>query len=167
MIAQDTGHRLVLEDEFRCSMVPMLAKIIKTSSMKMVIQCPFLSHIIHDLEHVLGVDPSEALVVFMHRYRRDIVSSECRAPVNFQSVAEGQRAFYHAEEGRQHISDIKYEAWEDQQRVIAHSLDVGYESLSDHPLWVRDRSGFEFQHEIGEAKLPRGVENGIRDLQDL
>lgn len=154
MIAHDTGHDLVVEDDFRFSQLHQLATFTQADYGSIVVQCPFLADIIHDLKYLIDLDMDHALVVFMHRYRRDIIASETRARVDFQRLGETQKKKYHTE-ANEHISDIRYEAWQDQQPMIPHSLDVGYESLRDHPLWIEDRSNIPFQHEIGKAVLPK------------
>jgi hypothetical protein len=167
MIAQDTGHDLIMEDEFKGSNLNQLSAFTQANYSPMVIQCPFLSDIIHDLNWLIGQDMDKTLIVFMHRYRKHIIESEERVErVDFNSVARGQKNKYHTD-SEQHISDIKYEAWEDQRKVIPHYLDVGYESLSEHPLWIQDRQNLKFQHEIAKPRLPRQFADGIRTLQEI
>lgn len=142
MIAQDTGHDLVLEDDFGYSNINRMLAFIHSGYGPLVIQCPFLSHVIHDLEYIGDVDMDSSLIVFMHRYRRDIIDSELRANekngVDFESVGEKTRYRYHFD-GTMHASDLKYEAWEKQRPFVPNYLDLGYESLRGHPLWIEKR----------------------------
>lgn len=165
IIAHDTGHDLVLEDEFTCSNRAQIAAFLHAGYGPQVIQCPFLAHEIHDLEYIYDIDMGECLVVMMHRYRRDIIESEQRSPVDFERVAIGRRQRYHAKTG--HPSDIVYEAWMDQCRVIPHAMDLAYESLKDHPLWVKDHKKLPFQHEIRKTVAPKAFRDGIRALQNI
>lgn len=166
MITHDTGHDLVIEDDFRFSQLPQLAAFIQADYGPIVVQCPFLADIIHDLKYLIDLDMSQALVVFMHRYRRDIIASETRARVDFQRVGESQKKRYHTK-SNEHISDIRYEAWQDQQQMIPHSLDVGYESLRAHPLWVEDRSDMPFGHEVGKGRLPEVFLDAINSARNI
>lgn len=167
MIAYDTGHDLVIEDDFDCSNLIQLSAFLQADYGPKVIQCPFLSAVIHDMNYLLDVDMSKVLVVFMHRYRPDIIASEQRATkVDFGRVAAGQKVAYHSNKVR-HISDVKYEAWEDQRKVIPNYLDVGYESLKQHPLWVEDRTSMPFQHTIRKPQISRIYADGIRTLSNI
>jgi hypothetical protein len=166
MIAHDTGHDLVIEDDFENANLIQLAGVVQSECGPIVVQCPFLSDVVHDLGYLIGVDMERALVVFMHRYRPDIIASEERAAVDFESVSLGQKRRYHAH-GSEHISDVKYEAWEDQCQVIPHALDVGYESLCDHPLWIEDRTALKFQHEIRQPRLLPAFGEGLIALHNI
>lgn len=166
MIANDTGHDFVIEDEFGFSRLYLLAAMLQADYGPAVIQCPFLADIIHDLEYLIDLDMSDCLVVFMHRYRPDILDSEERAKVNFDSLGEQQKTRYYTEDD-DHISDIRYEAWQHQCTVIPHAMDVSYESLRDHPMWLEDRKDLPFQHIINKPPLPKVFRDGIIAAQDI
>ena len=181
MIANDTGHDLVLEDDFYYSNLKQLLTFIQSDYGPLVVQCPFLSDIIHDLNYLGDIDMEQSLVVFMHRYRRDIIASEGRArtkngsPVDFDRIAQGQKNRYHSKTA-QHISDLKYEAWEDQCKVIPNGLDVGYEELKAHPMFINGKRNFSIrQTEPGvepslvppQARLPGQFANAIRALSNI
>jgi len=166
MIAHDTGHDLVLEDEFRCTNRSQFSAFLHSDYGPRVMQCPFLSNEIHDLEYLYDIDMSKVLVVFMHRYRKDIIDSEDNAPVDFESIGRGQKRAYH-EVRNIHPSDIKYDAWEDQCRVIPNALDVGYESLKSHPLWDSDHKNLPFQHEVRQPVISGRVRDVIRTLSNI
>lgn len=132
-----------------------------------VIQCPFLMRDIHRLDEKAGVDYDTTCVVMMHRYRKDIEASEARAlRVNFPGIGRQQKRLY-GEVSDRHVSDVKYQAWEIQRPMIKNTLDVGYLSLRDHPLWVEDRSEFRFQHNIKTPPLPTGFIDGLQLIQNL
>jgi len=141
MIAHDTGYAFVPEEDFGCGKLPELAAILQSGFGPMVIQCPFLTDIIHDLGYYLCVEMDKALVVMMRRDIDDIKASEARTiaadgkNIDFDYVGRRQRRVYHLEESQQHIAEIRYRSWQDQKKVIPNALDVEYESLSEHPLW--------------------------------
>jgi hypothetical protein len=165
IVAFETGHDLVLEDEFTCSNRAQLSAFLHAGYGPMVVQCPFLTHEIHDLGYLYDIDMDNCLVVMMHRYRRDIIDSEERSPVNFARVGMGRRRCYHSQGG--HASDIAYEAWADQCRVIPNAMDVAYESMSGHPLWRNDHKKLPFQHNVRVPTLPKAFNDGIRALQNI
>lgn len=164
MIAQDTGHRYVVEDEIEFSKIKLLREVIGAGD-TVVIQCPFFLPIIHQLNFCVDLDYDESCVVMMHRYRRDIEASEEKAKrVNFKRLGFGQKRLY-GEFSERHVSDVKYEAWEKQRDQIPNTLDVGYPSLSGHPLWVEDRTAFRFQHKIKQPEMPAGFKDGMAAIQ--
>lgn len=176
MIAHDTGHDLVLEDDFGYSRLHEMLAFIQADYGPCVIQCPFLAHIVHDL----GIDMGKCLVVFMHRFRRDIIASEEKArtkrgnKVNFQGIGATQKAWYHSQ-AKRHISDLKYESWEDQCVMIPHAMDLAYITLRDHELWVENRdfsirqtaADDEPSLNIRPRKLHPAIIDGIRTLSHL
>lgn len=147
MIAADTGHDLVLETEFTCSNIPQLLTFIQSDYGPVVIQCPFLCHIVHDLDYIGAVDMDESLIVMMVRDIEDIQRSEEKAKfstgesVDFVSIGRGQKYWSNAVEDSRHIAQIKYDAWDKQKQVIPHWLELEYESLRAHELW---RDGRDF-----------------------
>ena len=168
MIAQDTGHDLIIEDEFNRSNLALLAAFIQADYAPSVIQCPFLANIIHDLNYLIELDMQETLVVFMHRYVKDIIDSEMRSPVAFELVSEHQQEEYNfgSIKLEQHISDFKYESWEEQRESIPHYLDQGYEALRNHPLWLDARAALPFEHVMQPPKFP-AMKHALSALQDL
>lgn len=165
MIAHDTGHDLVLEDDFNCSNRTQFAAFLHADYGPQVIQCPFMCHEVHDFGYLYDIDMDECLVVMMHRYRADIIESEDRAPPDFDAIGAGQRREYNGAQG--HASDVKYSAWMDQCQVIPNAMDLAYESLNDHPLWRNDHKRLPFQHEVREPTPPRVFVNGLRALSNI
>jgi hypothetical protein len=168
MISEDTGNRYVIEDEIEFSNLELLKESIDSGD-HVVVQCPFFLPIIHQLDKRIGLDYDETCVVMMHRYRRDIEASEERAKrVNFKRLGWAQKRLY-GEQSQRHVSDVKYEGWELQRPLIPNTLDVGYLSLRDHPLWVEDRSAFRFidQHKVTTPPLPPGFQDGISLLKGI
>lgn len=166
MIAQDTGHEFVVEDDIKFSRLDIFKAAVNMDE-PLVVQCPFFMPIIHQLDQRVGLDYDETCVVMMHRYRKDIEASEEKAKrVNFRRLGHTQKALYGERSGR-HVSDVKYEGWALQQPTLPHTLDVGYPSLADHPLWVEDRSTFRFEHKITKPPLPKGFRDGLELIQNL
>lgn len=166
MIAEDTGHRFVVEDEIQFSRLHLVADIINLGK-PVVIQCPFLLPVIHQLDKHIDLNYDESCIVMMHRYRKDIESSEAKAKrVNFRRLGFTQKRLY-GEQSPRHVSDVKYDGWALQQPTLPNTLDVGYLSLSDHPLWVEDRSEFRFEHKITRPPLPQGFQDGIDLIQNV
>lgn len=135
IFAADTGHRYIDEngfgiyDEYKFRVILQQRKI--------VVQCPPMSHIIHE------VATDDTLVVFMIRDLDDIVASERR--INWTIGPYKELANYGlprqaARRYRQHggqVAPLKYAYWWGTQRAqVPHYLELEYESLSAHPLWV-------------------------------
>ena len=165
MVAEDTGHEFVIEDDIQFSNGKHMRYEIDKGK-NVVVQCPFFLPEIELAGLGLRLDDDEFCVVMMHRYRRDIEESEERAPVNFDMLGYRQKCLYgHAHDPR-HVSDVKYEAWETQRKSIKHTYDVGYLSLADHPLWDDDHKNLKFQHRLGR-RMPKGFMDGLNLTQDL
>ena len=145
IIAADTGHDLVLEDDFGYSRLDKFAAFVN-GDRPVVIQCPFLTPIIHDLPYLIGFDISEAMVVMMRRPTDEIIDSENRAvsqdgtKIAFHLIGEARKKRVYHDHSDKHISTVCYDAWEEQKRLIPTSVDVDYYALRGHPLWVEDRN---------------------------
>jgi len=101
---------------------------------RFVQHCPFLARTIGQVSAV------STLVVYLRRDIRDIIKSQHR--INWRDGKERARwpgATWDT------IAERKYAYWETRQRQhVRHWLEVQYESLRDHPLWVpkKRRRGF-------------------------
>ena len=151
MIAADTGHRYVDEDEFKVYSRKRFDAILQQH--RIVVQCPTLCHILHE------VATNDTLVVMMLRNMEDIVASEKRINwtggayrelANFGMSRQEARKF--RQRGGQ-IAPLKYARWWGHQRKrVPQWLELEYESLAAHPLWVPKEQRAEFkdnQTEIG------------------
>ena len=170
MIAEDTGHDLVLEDEFTCSNLAQLSTFINADYGPQVIQCPFVAPVIHDLEWLIGADMNQAMVVFMHRFRGHIVRSEQNAETPFGGKVNfsGDKVLrQHNSTISQHASDATYDAWQDQCKAIPNAMDVAYESLRGHPLWDDNASEKPFEHTVKQGQLHPSHLDGLRALQNI
>lgn len=135
MISADTGHRYVSEDDYGVYVEEAFADLLAQEH-RIVIQCPAMSHIVHE------VASASTLVVMMMRDCDDIVASEERAgwtvgpyPELYKfGMSRRQAVSFRRRGGR--IAELKYERWKKQREQIPHYLELDYESLAAHPLWV-------------------------------
>lgn len=104
------------------------------------------SYVLHapQVTHVCEIYPQirrDTAIVFMKRKVEDIVNSEAHLLKDGKTWTERESYFwlfmYNQQEGV--ISQIRYEHWENIQKMRINPeqlLEIEYESLSDHPLWV-------------------------------
>lgn len=144
-ISQDTGHRYVDEDEYGVHSEEAFIELLEGSH-RIVIQCPTMSHIVHQ------VATSDTLVVMMMRDCDDIRASEERVEWTVGVYQELYRFGMSPRQARSYrkkggqVAPLKYRRWQEEQRdLIPHWLELEYESLSGHPLWVpkEQRTHFE------------------------
>jgi hypothetical protein len=138
MIAHDTGHRYVDEAEFAVYDVEKWEAIAREED-RVVVQCP------HMLKVIVDSLPPDIFVVLMRRNLEDIHNSqrridwECRFKGNTRELAmfglvEGDSA------------QLKYDHWDSSQKP-ANFVEIDYESLRNHPLYVakEHRVNFHFR----------------------
>jgi len=146
MVAADTGHRFLSEGHLEGGDPRRrLRKLLQDENI--VVQCPSLSRWVHEYEG------DDVLIVFMRRDAADIVASERRVGWS----PRWQLEFYGAADG-EIISEVKRRFWEEEQKPgIRHWLEVEFESLAGHPLWVpkERRAGFG-PRQISEDSRFRG-----------
>ena len=93
-----------------------------------VVQCPFLAHDIH----LAVYDDPDAIVVFMIRDVNDIWASQKR--IHWADPKELRR---YPGETYATLAEAKYARWYAVSRDLCPNwVEVEYESLSEHPLWV-------------------------------
>ena len=113
-----------------------------TNPNKVVVQAPFAADACHQYPGVF--------VVFMHRDIDDIEASQKRmyldngGDVFWPSMEMTERGKYHNDDYSQRVSEVKYDSWKHQKERIANYLDLDYESLADHPLWIPKDNRKEF-----------------------
>lgn len=149
MIAQDTGHRYVDEDEFNVHSEEAFTNLL--TKHRIVVQCPSMSHIIDQIA------TPDMLVVMMMRDEDDIAASEKRVDWSAGVYQELYRFGMSPRQARSYrlhggqVAPLKYRRWREEQRArIPHYLEVEYESLSVHPLWVPKelRAGFAVRQTV-------------------
>jgi hypothetical protein len=126
MIAHDTGHRYVDEIEFAVYDFVRWREIVKEDHV--VIQCP------HMLKVILDSPPPGIFVVLMRRDLDGIHASERR--IGWESRFKGntkELVMFGVAEGDS--AQLKYEYWNSSPKP-AKFVEVDYESLRDHPLYV-------------------------------
>lgn len=144
MIASDTGYHFIDEEQFGVHSESSFRSVVVNSN-QVVIQCPGMSHAIHRYSY------EDTLIVMMVRDVEDIVKSEKRIKwsrgywdellklgIQYNDLRRARR------EGVR-PSELKYELWETRQRdMVENSIELEYESLADHPLWIpkEKRAGF-------------------------
>lgn len=136
MIAQDTGHWFVGEEEFGVDSLNRLWRLLQTSR-NLVIQCPTMSPFVS----LLAVDDEGLLVVMMARNLKDIKASEKRIDWRWETPELIRCLELGGDQAK-----IKYSLWRGFQRECLgpQAYEVEYESLSAHPLWIpkKDRARF-------------------------
>jgi len=143
MIAADTGYGNIDETGYGVYSRKRFTAIICQD--RIVVQCPTMSHVLHK------VATDETLVVFMVRDLEDIVASERRINwtigpykelANYGLSRKAARRYRH--HGGQ-VAPLKYAFWWGTQReLVPHYLELDYESLSAHPLWVSREQRAQF-----------------------
>lgn len=135
MIAADTGHRYVDEEEFCTHVEEMFASVL--GERKIVVQCPAMLYIMDQ------VATESTLVVVMMRDCLDIASSEDRVGWKVGPYYELGKLGMSSQQARRYrhaggrVAPLKYLWWKEGLRdSIPHWLELEYESLSTHPLWV-------------------------------
>jgi len=133
MIAADTGYTYLDEEEFNVSNRDKLRKIFKRGDI--VVQCPAISAWIQDFS------ANDTLIIFMMRDIDDILASQKR--IGWGDKTELSK--YGKKRGV--ISKIKYDVWEKEQKPkVENWLEVEYESLSGHPLWIAKNKRINFKY---------------------
>jgi len=136
MISQDLGCLYVDELDINiCSITELFKHLL--SEERCVIHCPHLSVCCH------LIDSPETIVIFMKRDLKDIEKSQERI---------GWEDFWKKKQLRQYFSEgniniVKYQIWDKQKEIMEIPwLELEYESLAEHPLWVEveDRVGFKW-----------------------
>lgn len=146
IIAHDTGHAYVDEAEFEVHRGSLFDGILKDRS-QIVVHCPGMCYAIEKYSD------DDTLIVMMIRPISDIIASEQRIGWKHGPYHEYERygidrlkARWERRHGRP-ISQIKYDHWHSYQRDrIRHYLELDYQSLSDHPLWVPKERRLNFAY---------------------
>lgn len=141
MIAEDTGFRYI--DGIRMSrLTDQDAEKHFKEGFQIVLQAAYLSNI---CTRFAG---SDTLIVFMLRNTEDIIASEERIKWKGE-VSERKRyqGFIDAvpEWKDRPISHIKYLVWQRQKKRIPNHVELKYESLKEHKLWIAKAQRTNFQ----------------------
>ena len=137
MIAQDTGYKCFEESRVGSSFA-VACKVLSDDGV--VLHGPMLAN-------KADLFNDDILVVFMIRDAEDIKASEKR--IGWYGAKWGEqneRPRYNAINTKMPISEIKCFVWWHLQRGrIKNSIEILYDTLSEHPLWKdkKDRVDFE------------------------
>lgn len=127
MIAQDTGYDFIDENLVMCRNFDMAYSIWKRHD-KFVMQIPNLSAYCH----LFGDD--DTLVCFMFRKISDIKASEDRIGFSARENLLQLKPYFRTEGDNIHV---KYAMWEGfQKHQIKHKMEIDYERLKKHPLYI-------------------------------
>jgi hypothetical protein len=136
MIANDTGRDYVDENNYRVASEKYFAKWVKKGNC--VIHCPAMMRYIHKYS------ADDTLIVVMIREPEDIIASQKRVDwhngildeLYKYGVAWKDLRFYAAWE-RPPICILKYNWWAfDQKYKVKNYLELWYEDLAEHPMWI-------------------------------
>lgn len=148
-LAHDTGYRLALEEKIKFSNRYLVCCHLNDDE-PWVIQCPFLSDVIHEFQW------DDTLVIWMKRNLEDIRRSQQRmyGPKGYQiswwAIEQAERRKYHTT-AHKPIAQIKNECWDLQKMMIPHWLEMEYDSLKLHPLYKAKRENFSFRQTSGDG----------------
>lgn len=124
MICHDTGYQYIDSEQVNSHDGTWVRKH-NAEKTRFVQHCPFL------LRTIAGVSTVRTLVVVMRRDVDDIVASQHR--IGWLDSKERARWPGVTFNG---IAARKYAYWETHKEHVRHYLEVEYESLREHPLWV-------------------------------
>jgi hypothetical protein len=132
ILAFESGYRCVDEREFEWRNLDLFRQFLESNE-NLVIQCPGMSHIIEQFGQ------PENLVVFMQRNPLEILASEKR--IVWKSERYGKKLYKDKVSYMPHwftpLCVLKYLHWHfEQKQLIPNPIDLAYESLQGHPLWI-------------------------------
>lgn len=127
MITEDTGHRFVPEEEIGVDSLNRLWDLWRLES-GFVAQCPALMRYAHEF----GDD--DTLIVVVRRPVAEIVASQERIDWQYEPP---EKMRYNATHLDGPIAAARYVFWSLHQAArIEHRMEIRYEDLAGHPLWV-------------------------------
>jgi len=135
MISYDNNIRYVSEQEIKIRNIEKVERFLKQEE-RLVIQCPGLCHRIHEFSR------EDTLIVMMIRNVEDIIRSQKR--IKWGKFEKKELEYYGKTKGV--ISKVKYEQWEKQKEQIINWIEIDYDSLKDHPLFIpkEERKNFRW-----------------------
>lgn len=125
MVAADTGHTYIDEDDFGITDVTRFDAVL--AGHRIVVQAP------HMLRRVADHPPAGTLIVLMRRPVADIHASERRISWGDGSRRAELRALG-ASEGDP--ATLKYAYWDRHAGNVPNLLELSYADLAGHPLYV-------------------------------
>jgi len=136
IISYELGYEYIDENDYKIHSVPKLKEILKFKNI--VIQAPAMAHCIEEFSD------DDTLIIFMRREIKDIIASQKRIGWDGNEKTELKKYGLDFNVKQKPISVIKYKKWEEQKKFIKHYIEIYYESLKGHKLWVdkKDRNDF-------------------------
>lgn len=134
MIAHDNDIRYVSEQEVRIRSNRKTNNILALDE-RLVIQCPGLCHCIEQFSS------GTVLIAMVIRNVEDIVASQSR--IGWTRYQARELRQYGLESGV--ISKVRYEYWERQKKLITNWIEIKYEDLKDHPLFIPKKERGKFK----------------------
>jgi len=126
MIAADTGHKYVDENDIGVKQLPRLRRLVENGE-NIAVHCPALCRFVHEFGR-----RDDTAVVLVRRPVDDIVASQKR--IEWPAEKEELKR-YGLNTGT--IAQVKYNFWKEKQKQqINHAVEVEYASLKNHPMWV-------------------------------
>lgn len=139
-ISYDTGRIYVDEGTFAWHDRDLWESIV-AKSLNSIIQCPTMMKYVHDV-------PDDVVVVVMRRPIDDILSSQDRIGWDGNMI-ELKR--YGKSKGI--ACKVKYEWWDEHKHKGPKNwVEVNYEDMSGHPLWVEKELRKDFDSKQTEVK---------------
>jgi len=126
IIANDTGHRYVDELFYGIYSVSEWRRVLEGH--RVVVQCP------HMLKVIIDSPPPDAFVVLVRRSMHEIHASERR--IGWEATMQGnskELAPFSLSQGDS--AQIKYDYWDTHAKDFPY-LEVGYDTISSHPMFV-------------------------------
>lgn len=135
MIAHDNKIRYVSEQQVGIRSTRKANRFLALDE-RLVIQCPGLCHCIEEFS-AFGI-----LIIIVVRKIEDIIASQSR--IGWTRFQEGELKQYGKTSGI--ISKVRYEHWEVQKKLILNWLEIRYEDLKGHPMFVpkKERRNFKW-----------------------
>lgn len=136
MIAADTGHQFVDEAEFLVKDSDLWREVLKRDGV--VVQAPVM------LKDVVDDPPPGIFIVLMRRDLDQIHASAARIrwTEDFGGNTKELRKFGLTEGDS---AKVKYDYWDSHEK-LAPFIEVPYESLQAHPMWVPEDQRKSFGH---------------------
>jgi len=121
------------------------------SDKNLVIQAPWLAPFIHQYANLIDQ------IIWVNRHLADVQHSRANMrtttgnPVSWNAIDHQLRVAYNALNDHRDIALIQYENWQYQKTYFANAREVNYEDFLNHPLFVKDKTGFHLrQTEAGQ-----------------
>ena len=131
VIAYETGYPFFHENSFGVHSIKLFEKTLRNETG--VWHCPAMSYRIH------RYSTPDTAIVWMLRNPEDVLKSQKRINwIGWKSRGEfGRYGIKQDKDNREHIYEMKLWLWRWFQKELIHNpIELEYESLRGHPLWI-------------------------------